>query len=130
MSYLSCRNNEQTHYEKPISDIIERDRWNWCVCRLTTYCHAYQTISYGYFMAIKLSKGKEAFNAEIENEDFEGNPTLTIDRMIEKGDSVAATGSGSVTKRGGERVQFKFSEMFTFSGDAISRLETYHIWLG
>lgn len=78
----------------------------------------------------KTLKGKEAFNAEIENEDFAGNPTLTIDRRIEKGDSVAATGSGSVTKRGGERVQFKFSEMFTFSADAISRLETYHIWLG
>ena len=78
----------------------------------------------------KTLKGKDAFNAEIENEDFEGNPTLIIDRMIEEGDSVAATGNGSVTKRGGERVQFKFSEVFTFSGDAISRLETYHIWLG
>jgi hypothetical protein len=31
---------------------------------------------------------------------------------------------------GAERVQFKFSEMFTFSGDAISCLETYYIWLG
>jgi ketosteroid isomerase-like protein len=50
--------------------------------------------------------------------------------MIEEGDSVVVTGSGSVTKRGGERLQFKFSEVFTFSGDAISRLETYHIWLG
>ena len=59
----------------------------------------------------------------------EGNPTLTIDRMIEEGDSVVATGGGSVAKRGGEGVQFKFSEVFTFSGDTISRLETYHIWL-
>lgn len=79
---------------------------------------------------LKTLKGKDAFDAEIENEDFEGNPALTIDRIIEEGDSVAVTDSGSVTKRGGERVQFKFSEMFTFSGDAISRLETYHIWLG
>jgi len=78
----------------------------------------------------KTLKGKDAFDAEIENEDFEGNPALTIDLMIEEGDSVVVTGSGSVTKRGGERLQFKFSEVFTFSGDAISRLETYHIWLG
>jgi uncharacterized protein len=78
----------------------------------------------------KTLKGKYAFNAEIENEDFEGNPTLTIDRMIEEGDSVAATGGGSIVKRSGERVQFKFSEVFIFSGDAISRIETYHIWLG
>jgi ketosteroid isomerase-like protein len=77
----------------------------------------------------KTLKGKDAFDAEIENEGFAGNPALTIDRMIEEGDSVVATGSGSVTKRGGERVQFKFSEVFTFSGDAISRIETYHIWL-
>lgn len=78
----------------------------------------------------KTLKGKDAFDAEIENEDFEGNPALTIDRMIEEGDSVVVTGSGSVTKRGDERLQFKFSEVFTFSGDAISRLETFHIWLG
>jgi uncharacterized protein len=77
----------------------------------------------------KTFKGKDAFNAEIENEDLEGNPTLTIDRMIEEGDSVSATGGGSIVKRGGERMQFKFSEVFIFSGDAISRIKTFHIWL-
>ena len=40
-------------------------------------------------------------NAEIENDATEGSPTLTIDRLIEEGDSVVAVGGGSVGKKGG-----------------------------
>ena len=76
----------------------------------------------------KTLQGKAAFDAEIENEGFEGSPTLTIDRLIEEGDSVAATGRGSVNKKGGERVKFVFCDVFTFTGEAISRLETYLVW--
>jgi hypothetical protein len=72
---------------------------------------------------------KVAFKAEIENEAFERRPTLTIDRLIEEGDSVVAIGSGSVAKKGGQRLKFVFCEVFTFTGEAVSRLYTY-IWLG
>jgi ketosteroid isomerase-like protein len=75
----------------------------------------------------KTLEGKAAFDAEIENEDFEGSPTLTIDRLIEEGDSVVATGGGSVARKGGDRMKFVFCDVFTFTGDAISRLETYLI---
>jgi hypothetical protein len=34
---------------------------------------------YGY----KTIQGKDLFDAEIENEDFEGSPTLTIDRLVD-----------------------------------------------
>jgi uncharacterized protein len=74
-------------------------------------------------------QGKDAFDAEIESDVFEGSPTLTIDRLIEEGDSVVATGSGSVTRKDGERLPFVFCEVFTFTGDAVSRLDTYHVWL-
>jgi len=77
----------------------------------------------------KTLQGKEAFDAEIENDGFEGSPTLTIDRLIEEGDSVVATGGGSVDQRGGDRLTFVFCEVFTFAGDAVSRLDTYHLWL-
>jgi ketosteroid isomerase-like protein len=80
--------------------------------------HGYKTI-----------EGKEAFDAEIESEGFEGSPTLTIDRLIEEDDTVVATGGGSVAKKGGDRLRFVFCEVFTFTGDAVSRLETYHVWL-
>jgi uncharacterized protein len=69
----------------------------------------------------KTLRGKDAFDAEIENDAFEGSPTLTIDRLIEEGDCVVATGGGSVAKRDGERLGFVFCEVFTFTGDAVSR---------
>src|SRR5262245_37657141 len=77
----------------------------------------------------KTLRGKAAFDAEIENDAFEGSPTLVVDRLIEDGDSVAATGSGHVAKRGGERASFVFCDVFTFKGDAVSRLDTYHVWI-
>jgi ketosteroid isomerase-like protein len=72
-------------------------------------------------------QGKEAFAAEIENEDFEGTPTLDIDRLIEEGDAVVAVGAGSAAKTDGGRLEFVFCDVFTFTGDAISRLETYQV---
>jgi ketosteroid isomerase-like protein len=76
----------------------------------------------------KTLQGKKAFDAEIENDAFEGSPTITLERFIEEGDCVAVTGSGSVSKKGGEFMKFVFSEVFTFAGDLVSRLETYHVW--
>jgi ketosteroid isomerase-like protein len=72
-------------------------------------------------------QGKDAFDAEIANEDFEGSPTLTIDRLIEEGDSVVAVGGGSATRKDGDVLRFVFCDVFTFRGDAISRLETYQV---
>ena len=74
-------------------------------------------------------QGKGAFDAEIENEAFEGSPTLTIDRVVEEGDVVVAIGGGSVAERGGNRRTFVFCDVFTFAGDLIDRLDTYHVWL-
>ena len=70
-------------------------------------------------------KGKAAFDAEIENDDFVGSPTLTVDRVVEDGDIVVTTGTGEVTQRSGELFRFAFSDVFTFSGDAICRVESY-----
>jgi uncharacterized protein len=72
-------------------------------------------------------QGKDAFEAEIENDAFEGSPTLNIDRLIEEGDSVVAVGAGTAAKKGGDALEFVFCDVFTFSGDLISRLETYQV---
>ena len=72
-------------------------------------------------------KGREAFDAEIENDAFEGKPTLRIDRLVEEGDTVVALGGGSARKKDGEELRFLFSDVFTFAGDAICRLETYQV---
>lgn len=80
--------------------------------------HGYKTI-----------EGRDAFDAEIENDAFEDGPTITIDRLIEEGDTVAATGSGNVSEKGGKIREFVFCEVFSFAGDVVRRLDTYHIWL-
>jgi uncharacterized protein len=77
----------------------------------------------------KTLRGKDAFDAEIENAEFEGRPTLTIERLIEESDSVVATGRGSAARRGGEKVDFVFCDVFDFDGDAIDRLETYLVFV-
>jgi uncharacterized protein len=77
----------------------------------------------------KTIEGKDAFDAEIEGEGFVGAPTLNLERLIEEGDTVVATGSGSVVQQGEQPQEFVFSEVFTFGGDRVSRLDTYHVWL-
>jgi ketosteroid isomerase-like protein len=50
----------------------------------------------------------------------------TIDRLIEEGNTVVAIGSGSNPVAGGP-LEMVFCDVFTFSGDAITRVETYQI---
>jgi ketosteroid isomerase-like protein len=56
--------------------------------------------------------------------------TLHLDRLIEEGDTVVAVGSGEMTLEEAGRVAFVFTEIFSFTDDRISRLETFHINLG
>ena len=72
-------------------------------------------------------QGKDAFDGEIEGDGFVGPPTLLLDDVREAGDKVIAQGYGHMAREGGEPVQFVFCEVFTFAGDKISRLQTYHI---
>jgi ketosteroid isomerase-like protein len=71
--------------------------------------------------------GKDAFDNEIANPDFVGSPELTIDRLVEEGDTVVAVGSGKAARRDGEHLTFVFCDVFTFTGEKISRLETYQV---
>ena len=43
--------------------------------------------------------GKQAFDGEIENPEFEGSPQLHVDRQVEEDDVVVAIGSGEGTRR-------------------------------
>ena len=71
--------------------------------------------------------GKDAFDKEIENPAFVGSPELTIDRLIEEADTVVAIGKGKAARRDGDPLDFVFSDVFTFTGDKINRLETYQV---
>jgi ketosteroid isomerase-like protein len=74
--------------------------------------------------------GREAFDGEIENPEFEGSPTLTVDRMVEEGDAVVTTGTGQGRRRSGEVHRFAFCDVFVFDGDLIGRVESYLVPLG
>ncbi len=69
--------------------------------------------------------GRTAFDQEIENEQFVGSPTLTVERVLEDGDTVVATGHGEATHRTGAVHRFAFCDVFTFSADRIGRVESY-----
>jgi ketosteroid isomerase-like protein len=69
--------------------------------------------------------GKDAFDGEIENDQFEGSPQLTVDRLVEEGDAVVAIGSGEAHFKSGELHHFVFCDVFTFAGDTIHRVESY-----
>ena len=50
--------------------------------------------------------------------------------MEGKGDAVAVLGHGSVEFGNGDPVDFTYAEAFTFTDGLISRLDTFHVWLG
>ena len=74
-------------------------------------------------------EGKDAFDGEIENEEFTGSPTLVLDRLVEEGDTVVAIGNGETTHRSGAVHRFAFCDVFTFAGDEICRVESYLVAL-
>jgi uncharacterized protein len=73
----------------------------------------------------KQLSGKAAFDAEIENPDFSGSPILTIDRLIEEGDTVVAIGEVVANPKAGPPVRLAYCDVFTFTRELISRVESY-----
>ena len=69
--------------------------------------------------------GKEAFDGEIENENFVGSPTLIINRLLEADDAIVAVGTGEGTMKGGPAFSFAYCDVFTFGGDLVNRVESY-----
>jgi ketosteroid isomerase-like protein len=70
-------------------------------------------------------QGTKAFDAEIENDAFEGNPDLTLSDLIAEDDKVVAPHIGEVRRRGGGSMKFAACDVFTFDGALISRVESY-----
>ncbi len=69
--------------------------------------------------------GKEAFDKEIENEVFVGRPAITVTRMTEENDIVAAEGSVRVERRAGGFIKAVFCDIFVMQQGKIKHLITY-----
>lgn len=70
-------------------------------------------------------EGKEAFDREIENPDAEGNPDISVVRLVEEGNIVMAEGAVKARLKGGRSIDAVFSDVFHFRDGKISKLTTY-----
>jgi ketosteroid isomerase-like protein len=71
--------------------------------------------------------GKEAFDKEIENDFFEGKPTIQITRMIEENDMVVAEGTVQAKIRAGGMLDALFCDVFHMKNGKIKHLTTYQM---
>ena len=76
-----------------------------------------------------LLTGKEAFDKEIENDAFTGNPSVKITRMVEENDVVIAEGTVHVAWKGGGFLDAVFCDAFEMENGKIRRLISYLVTL-
>jgi ketosteroid isomerase-like protein len=69
--------------------------------------------------------GKEAFDAEIENEGFVGGPKIEVLRMIEEDDVVVAEGTVTHARTSGSPLMASFCDVFHMENGKIKRLTSY-----
>lgn len=70
-------------------------------------------------------KGKAAFDAEIENDCFEGRPDIRCHRMTEEGDVVICEGKVKTKPKGQPELWMAFVDVFEFRGGRIAKLTSY-----
>ena len=70
-------------------------------------------------------RGKEAFDREIENDQFIGKPIITIARMSEEKNVVVAEGTVRAQRRDGAYFELAICDVFDMRDGKISRLVSY-----
>ena len=70
-------------------------------------------------------RGKEAFDGQIEGDDFVESPAITITRMVEEGDVVVAEGAVRTRRKDGTTLNLAFCDVFEMRGGKIRRLVSY-----
>ena len=70
-------------------------------------------------------RGKEAFDREIENDQFVGKPIITIARMSEEKNVVVAEGTVRVQRKDGAQLELAMCDVFDMKDGKISRLVSY-----
>ncbi len=71
--------------------------------------------------------GKDAFRKEINNENFEGVPTIKIKNEIEEGDCVAVEGEVQCRKKGGGIFDAFFFDIYRLEDGKIKEMRSYVI---
>lgn len=71
--------------------------------------------------------GKEAFDKEIENENFVGKPIIEVIRMVEENDIVIAEGTVQCEMKAGGVLNLVFCDVFHMQNAKIKQLTSYLI---
>ena len=69
--------------------------------------------------------GKEAFDKEINNDNFEGLPSIQITRMVEENDIVVAEGAVQCKMKNGGLLDALFCDVFHMQNGKIKHLTSY-----
>lgn len=69
--------------------------------------------------------GKEAFDKEIENENFEGSPTIQVMRLVEENNVVIAEGAVQGKMKNGSLLNAVFCDVFVMENYKIKQLTSY-----
>jgi limonene-1,2-epoxide hydrolase len=72
-------------------------------------------------------KGKDAFDKEIENENFTGSPAIQITRMVEENNIVIAEGAVQGKMKNGGTLYALFCDVFEMQNSKIKKLITYQM---
>ena len=70
-------------------------------------------------------RGKEAFDKEIENDNFVGSPTIQVKRLVEENDIVIAEGAVQGKMKNGNALDAVFCDVFEMTGGKIRCLTSY-----
>jgi uncharacterized protein len=70
-------------------------------------------------------RGKPAFDKEVENPAFVGNPIIEVTRLTEEGDVVVAEGAVRAKRAAGGVLNAVFCDVFVMQRAKIRRLITY-----
>jgi len=69
--------------------------------------------------------GKEAFDKEIENDNFIGNPTIQIIKLVEEKNIVIAEGAVQGNMKNGNILDAVFCDVFEMENGKIKKLTSY-----
>lgn len=69
--------------------------------------------------------GKDAFDAQVENDAFVGSPTIHVTRMIEEHDVVVAEGTVRSARKDGGLLNAVFCDVFVMRDAKIRHLTSY-----
>lgn len=69
--------------------------------------------------------GKEAFDKEIENENFIGSPTIQIIKLVEENNIVIAEGAVQGNMKNGNILDAVFCDVFEMENAKIKKLTSY-----